>query len=124
MACTATFVTEVTVERQRVRNLHRREPVFTCSGEAEALTAMLKKESQPTRPSNEYEQRCCSEWLATATRHNPWHNDGLSHGFTGAVISGDELDSWAFFSDQLANWPPEGCENHSKKHLGVVEQCL
>eukprot|EP00959_Pyramimonas_sp_CCMP1952_P427301 8949069-Pyramimonas_sp.AAC.1 len=42
--CTAMSVTEVAVDRRRVRDRLRQEPGFTCSGEAEAPTAMIKKE--------------------------------------------------------------------------------
>eukprot|EP00959_Pyramimonas_sp_CCMP1952_P251847 5262019-Pyramimonas_sp.AAC.1 len=70
------------------------------------------------------EQRCCSELLTVATRHKPFHNDGLAYRFTGAVVSYDEFDGWVRLNDLPANWPPDGCDNYRKNHLDVVGQCL
>eukprot|EP00959_Pyramimonas_sp_CCMP1952_P076184 1591721-Pyramimonas_sp.AAC.1 len=45
------------------------------------------------------EQRCCSEWLTTATRHKPFHNNCSSDRFLRAVPSFDEFDGWVELSE-------------------------
>eukprot|EP00959_Pyramimonas_sp_CCMP1952_P095757 2002034-Pyramimonas_sp.AAC.1 len=45
-------------------------------------------------------QRCCSEWLTTAIRHEPFHNDHLSDRFLQAVPFFHESDGWAGLSER------------------------
>eukprot|EP00959_Pyramimonas_sp_CCMP1952_P369921 7747581-Pyramimonas_sp.AAC.1 len=70
------------------------------------------------------EQRCCSEWLATALRRKPFHNSHLSDMFLRAVPSFDEFDGWVELSELLDQWPPEGCDRQRRRHLEAVRQYL
>eukprot|EP00959_Pyramimonas_sp_CCMP1952_P146440 3065597-Pyramimonas_sp.AAC.1 len=60
----------------------------------------------------------------TATRHKPFHNDGLSHRFIPGVTSYDEYDGWVELGDLLENWPPADRGAWHRRHLGAIEKCL
>eukprot|EP00959_Pyramimonas_sp_CCMP1952_P435427 9117602-Pyramimonas_sp.AAC.1 len=70
------------------------------------------------------EQRCCSEWLTTATRHKPFHNDHLSDRLLRAAPSFRDSDGWVELSELLNQWPPEGCDRYHHKHLETVRRYL
>eukprot|EP00959_Pyramimonas_sp_CCMP1952_P318231 6659215-Pyramimonas_sp.AAC.1 len=70
------------------------------------------------------EQRCCSEWLTTATRHKPLRNNYIFDLFLRAAPSFDEFDGWAEISELLNKWPPEGCDRYRPKQLETVQRCL
>eukprot|EP00959_Pyramimonas_sp_CCMP1952_P345229 7229779-Pyramimonas_sp.AAC.1 len=103
----ATCVTPEALERQRVRNYMRTQPVLCYSTEAEFLSRTLYRASVSATLPKEKDQRQCSEWLTTASRHKPFHRDDVSHRFTECVTSIDVFDGWVNLSGLLENWPPE-----------------
>eukprot|EP00959_Pyramimonas_sp_CCMP1952_P006533 136518-Pyramimonas_sp.AAC.1 len=70
------------------------------------------------------EQRCCSEWPTTATRHKPLHNNHLSDNFLRAVPSFNESDGWVELSELLDQCPPAGCDRYHHKHLETLWRYL
>eukprot|EP00959_Pyramimonas_sp_CCMP1952_P381054 7984257-Pyramimonas_sp.AAC.1 len=63
--------------RQVARSISRRRPALTYLSERNDLMGALKAD-RVVGPDLIYEeQRCCSEWLTTALRHKPFHNNYL-----------------------------------------------
>eukprot|EP00959_Pyramimonas_sp_CCMP1952_P118256 2472359-Pyramimonas_sp.AAC.1 len=78
--------------RQVVRNILRGRSALACLSEKSDLMGILKADRAVGPDLTYLEQRCCSAWLTTATRHTPYHNNYLSDKFLRAVPSFDEFD--------------------------------
>eukprot|EP00959_Pyramimonas_sp_CCMP1952_P457688 9475359-Pyramimonas_sp.AAC.1 len=78
--------------RQVLRNISRRRPALTYLSEKTDLMGIFEADRAVGPNLTHEEQRCCSEWLATATRHKPFHNNNLSDRFRKPVPSFDEFD--------------------------------
>eukprot|EP00959_Pyramimonas_sp_CCMP1952_P457933 9475777-Pyramimonas_sp.AAC.2 len=110
--------------RKVVRNILRRRPALAHLSEKTDLMWILKAD-RAVGPNLTYEeQHCCSEWLAAATCHKPFHNDYLSDRFLRAVPPLDEFDGWVKLSEILNLWPTEGCDRCRPRHLETVPRYL
>eukprot|EP00959_Pyramimonas_sp_CCMP1952_P411119 8615149-Pyramimonas_sp.AAC.1 len=84
--------------RQVVRNILRRRPALTYLSQKTDMMGIFEAD-RVVGPNLTYEeQRFCSEWLTTATRHKPFHNNYLSDRILRAVPSFDEFDGWVELS--------------------------
>eukprot|EP00959_Pyramimonas_sp_CCMP1952_P407214 8534400-Pyramimonas_sp.AAC.1 len=103
--------------RQVVRNIMRRRSALTYLPEKSYLAGILQADRVVGPDLACEEQRCCSEWLTTATRRKPFRTNYLSDEFLRAVPSFDEFDGWVELSELLYKWPPEGSTAQNARRL-------
>eukprot|EP00959_Pyramimonas_sp_CCMP1952_P072240 1508777-Pyramimonas_sp.AAC.1 len=107
-----------------VRHILRKRLAPTYDSEKDALIGILNAENIKGPRLSHEEQRHCLEWLTTALRHKPLHNNYISDRFLRAAPSFDEFDGWVELAELLDRWPPAGYDRYHRKDLETARQRL